>query len=74
MKTELPFRQIHLDFHTSEVIENIGADFHPDVFADTLHRAHVNSINLFARCHHGWVYYCGVVQRWPGQHRDQDWR
>jgi hypothetical protein len=57
MHTELPFRQIHLDFHTSEAIENVGADFDPDVFADTLQRAHVNSINLFARCHHGWVYY-----------------
>ena len=57
MKHELPFRQIHLDFHTSEAIEGIGADFDPEVFADTLQRAHVNSINLFARGHHGWVFY-----------------
>jgi hypothetical protein len=57
MRIELPFRQIHLDFHTSAAIEGIGADFDPDVFADTLQRAHVNSINLFARGHHGWVYY-----------------
>lgn len=54
---ELPFRQIHLDFHTSEAIPQVGARFDPDEFADTLVRAHVNSINLFARCHHGWVYY-----------------
>ena len=57
MKTELPFRQIHLDFHTHEAIPGIGVDFDPDVFADTLAQAHVNSINIFARGHHGWVYY-----------------
>lgn len=57
MKTELPFRQIHLDFHTHEAIPGIGADFDPNVFADTLAQARVNSINLFARCHHGWIYY-----------------
>ncbi len=57
MKTELPFRQIHLDFHTHEAIPGIGAAFDPDIFAETLAQAHVNSINLFARCHHGWVYY-----------------
>jgi len=54
---ELPFRQIHLDFHTSEAIDGIGADFDADAFADTLARAHVNSINVFALCHHGWLYY-----------------
>lgn len=53
----LPYRQIHLDFHTSEAIPDVGADFDPDEFADTLARAHVNSITCFARCHHGWLYY-----------------
>ncbi|MFH1086165.1 MAG: alpha-amylase family protein [Chloroflexota bacterium] len=57
MPYELPFRQVHLDFHTSEAIAGIGDDFDADEFADTLVCAHVNSINLFARCHHGWVYY-----------------
>ncbi len=55
--SELPFRQVHLDFHTSESIPAVGADFDPDAFAGALEKAHVNSINLFARCHHGWVYY-----------------
>jgi hypothetical protein len=54
---ELRFRQIHLDFHTSEHIAGIGSEFDPDEFADTLAAAHVDSINLFARCHHGWMYY-----------------
>ncbi len=53
----LPFRQVHLDFHTSEVLEQIGADFDPNAFVDTLKQAHVNQINLFGRCHHGWLYY-----------------
>jgi hypothetical protein len=50
-------RQIHMDFHTSEAIAGVGADFDPDAFADTLARAHVNSVTCFARCHHGWIYY-----------------
>lgn len=57
----LPFRQIHLDFHTSEHIAGIGAAFDPDEFADTLVKAHVNSITCFARCHHGWIYYDSKV-------------
>jgi hypothetical protein len=56
-KTELRFRQIHLDFHTSECVEGIGAKFDPDEFAGTLDRARVNSVTTFARCHHGWLYY-----------------
>ena len=51
------FRQIHLDFHTSEAITGIGSDFDPDEFAATLEKARVNSITCFARCHHGWIYY-----------------
>jgi hypothetical protein len=54
---EQSFRQIHLDFHTSEYIEGVGAGFDPDDFADTLKRAHVTSINCFAKCWHGWLYY-----------------
>lgn len=57
----LPYRQIHLDFHTSEAIAGIGADFDPDEFADTLVKAHVNSITVFGRCHHGWLYYPSKV-------------
>jgi len=56
-KVDLRFRQIHLDFHTSEAIEGIGAKFDPQEFAATLEKAHVNSITCFARGHHGWLYY-----------------
>ncbi|MBB3456187.1 hypothetical protein FHT86_004495 [Rhizobium sp. BK313] len=53
----LRYRQIHLDFHTSEHIPGIGADFDPDDFVDTLKKSHVDSITIFAKCHHGWSYY-----------------
>lgn len=53
----LRYRQIHLDFHTSEHIPGVGSAFDPDDFVATLKAAHVNSITIFAKCHHGWSYY-----------------
>lgn len=57
MQKELDFRQVHLDFHTSPHIKNIGVDFDPEEFANMLLEAKVNSITCFARCHHGYLYY-----------------
>lgn len=54
---KLPFRQVHLDFHTSELIKDIGADFSKENFKAALIRGHVNSITVFAKCHHGMFYY-----------------
>mgnify|MGYP005844893407 FL=1 len=54
---ELRFRQVHLDFHTSEDIDGVASRFNAEEFADTVAGAHVNSITCFARCHHGWIYY-----------------
>ncbi len=53
----LPYRQIHMDFHTSPLIPGVGEKFHPEEFARVLREARVNSINLFAKCHHGMYYY-----------------
>ena len=53
----LPFRQIHLDFHTGAEVPGVAANFDADAYADTLARAHVNSVTTFARCHHGLLYY-----------------
>ncbi|WP_168796420.1 alpha-L-fucosidase [Flagellimonas onchidii] len=50
-------RQIHLDFHTSELIENIGSEFSKVQFQEALKTAKVNSINIFSKGHHGWSYY-----------------
>ena len=54
---ELAFRQVHLDFHTSGDIPDVGADFDPQEFVATLQRARVNSVTCFAKCHHGYSYY-----------------
>ena len=51
------FRQVHLDFHTSEAISGIGKRFSKQQFQDMLKRGHVNSITVFAKCHHGWAYH-----------------
>ncbi len=54
-------RQVHLDFHTSEVIEGIGDNFFKKQFQEALQTGHVNSINIFAKGHHGWTYYPSEV-------------
>jgi hypothetical protein len=55
--SHLPFRQVHLDFHTSPAIPGIGEDFDPQEFIRTLQLGHVNSVTVFAKCHHGYSYY-----------------
>ena len=50
-------RQIHLDFHTSPLIPDVGKDFNAEEFADTLVEARVNWVTLFGKCHHGMSYY-----------------
>lgn len=57
MQDKIPYRQIHMDFHTNREIPAVGARFHAGEFVATLKAAHVNSINLFAKCHHGMYYY-----------------
>lgn len=54
---KLAFRQVHLDFHTSEAIENIGSRFSKTQFQGALKLGHVNSITVFSKCHHGWAYH-----------------
>jgi len=51
------FRQVHLDFHTSEKIPGIGSRFSKKQFQDALKTGHVNSITVFSKCHHGWAYH-----------------
>ena len=54
---QLRFRQIHLDYHTSPDIPAVAKDFDADRFARRLAEAHVDSCTVFARCHHGHLYY-----------------
>ncbi|MHB9132481.1 MAG: beta-galactosidase [Armatimonadota bacterium] len=53
----LPFRQIHLDFHTSEAIPGVGQEWDKAHFQQMLQLGHVNSITVFSKCHHGWSYH-----------------
>ena len=53
----LPQRQVHLDFHTSGAIDGIGSQFDKEQFKRCLKKGHVNSITIFAKCHHGWAYF-----------------
>jgi len=54
-------RQIHLDFHTSEHIPNVGSRFDKAQWQAALKLGRVNWINIFAKCHHGWSYYLSQI-------------
>ncbi len=57
----LPFRQINLDFHTSEWMPDVGSEFSEGNFKEALTVGHISSITLFAKCHHGWSYFPSKV-------------
>ncbi|MDP9813793.1 hypothetical protein J2W42_006669 [Rhizobium tibeticum] len=57
------FRQIHLDFHTSGQIPDIGSKFDPDSFGKAFQAAHVDSVTVFSKCHHGYSYHPTAVGR-----------
>jgi hypothetical protein len=57
MRSDFRFRQVHLDFHTSEHIPGVGSEFDKDQFVRSLKLGNVNSVTVFARGHHGWCYY-----------------
>jgi Hypothetical glycosyl hydrolase 6 len=59
----LPARQVHLDFHTSEHISNVGARFDRKQFQKALKIGRVQSVTVFAKCHHSWSYYPTKVGR-----------
>ena len=48
---------VHLDFHTSPDIDNIGCQFNKAEFTKTIKDAKVDLITVFAKCHHGYSYY-----------------
>lgn len=55
--SNMRYRQINLDFHTSEKLKNIGRDFSKENFQEALRVGHVDSITVFSKCHHGWSYH-----------------
>ena len=57
------FRQVHLDFHTSGRIPDIGGRFSKEQFQAALKVGHVDSITVFSKCHHGWAYHPSKANR-----------
>lgn len=60
-KIKLATRQVHLDFHTSEFMPGVGSRFSKENFQKALKLGNVNSITIFAKCHHSWCYYPSKV-------------
>jgi len=54
---KLPQRQVHLDFHTSPWIPDVASEFNAREFAKTFREARIESVTIFAKCHHGMSYY-----------------
>ncbi len=58
---------MHFDFHTSPGIENILGNFDAEGFAQQLSTAHIEYINMAARCNMGFSYYnTKVGKKYPG--------
>lgn len=58
---------IHLDFHTSPEIPNIGVQFNKEEFSKTIKDAKIDLVTVFAKCHHGYTYYPSkVAEMHPG--------
>ena len=50
-------RYTSMDFHTSPLVPGIGKLFDPKKFANTVKAANIESVLVFAKCHHGYTYY-----------------
>ncbi len=55
--SDFRLRQIHLDFHTSPLIPDVGARFDKKAWQEALKLGHVDSITVFSKCHHGYSYH-----------------
>ena len=60
-------RALHFDFHTSPGVKSIFGNFDADRFADQLADAHIEYVNVAARCNMGYSYYnTQVGKKYPG--------
>lgn len=50
-------RQVHLDCHTGGAVPGVGSRFSKENFQEALKVGHVDSITIFAKCHHGFSYH-----------------
>lgn len=64
-------KRLHLDFHNHPTVRGIGSELTPDSFQQGIEQLGIDSVVLFAKCHHGMSYYntsIGVPH--PGMVRD----
>lgn len=54
---KVPIMQTHLDFHTSPDIPGVGSKFSKENFQEALKAGNLESITVFAKCHHSMCYY-----------------
>ena len=54
---------VHLDFHTSPLIPDVGVKFDKEKFAKTFSDAKADLVTVFAKCHHGYTYYPSKVSQ-----------
>lgn len=60
-------RALHFDFHTPPGVENIFGNFEAERFAEQLRDAHIEYVNITARCNMGFSYYnTKVGKKYPG--------
>ena len=50
---EKPHLGIHMDFHTPEFLDEAIVNFNPDRWVELLQEAHVQYVNIFAKCLYG---------------------
>lgn len=59
--SDFRFRQVHLDFHTSPAIPDVGAAFNKEEWQRIIKLGHVDSITVFSKCHHGYSFHPSKV-------------
>jgi Hypothetical glycosyl hydrolase 6 len=52
-----PMRKVHIEYHTSKHVQRLAERFNAHDFADTLTRAHVTGVTVFAKDMYGYSYY-----------------
>ena len=56
-QSPFPRRHVHLDFHTGPAVPDVGSEFDGDLFVRAFRDAQVESVTVFAKCHHGHLYF-----------------
>jgi hypothetical protein len=53
----VPWRKVHIEYHTSRHMPKLAQRFDPDEFGDRLLAAHVNGATVFAKDMYGYFYF-----------------